>query len=235
MNPFLAPLTPLAVRQGRRLLGSLEELPAPQGVPQGRVEVADAVGEELTLVVLGDATAAGIGADAHDQALAAGLASLLAAARGRGVLWQSVAEPGATSLRVHGRLLGLVGPTTETVVLSVGMGDLLARHTTAEWRTEMAAILDLVRKHPEVLVCGCPPMGRLSRLRFPMSTLLDQQARAFDDITEALCVERGMVFVSLRSLFTDPSQLARDGMHPSGAGYRHWAQLVADAATASDH
>ena len=291
MNPFVHLLQPLALWQGKRLVGQMEQLDPPPDGPYGLVDpTASAAGQgvvtpnasvtgqneragqrsallrgerhdaaaaghggvahsgvtrggvarggagsgapaegRLHLVVLGDSTAVGHGTDSLATGLPGTLAQLVADARSRQVLWQVVGEHGASTRRVHYRMVNTLSPATDVVVLCVGMNDLIARHTAEEWREQMSAILGLLDRYPEVAVLGCPPVARFPALAWPMTALLDDQARRFDEVTAALCQEHHRVFVPVRQLAPGPEMFGPDGFHPSGEGYRLWARMVADA------
>lgn len=232
MNPLLQALQPVGLWQGKKLIGQMVELEPPADGPHGVVTPAGGgAGERLHLVVLGDSTAAGYGTDSLVSGLPGRTAELLAERRGCAVLWQVVGEHGASTRRVHYRMLNTLSPATDVVVLAVGMNDLIARHTTAEWREQMTAILDLLDRYPEVVVLGCPPVASCPALRWPLTALLDGQAQRFDEVTRELCAQHGHHFIEVRDMQPGPEMFGPDGFHPSGQGYRQWATLVADALT----
>lgn len=226
MSWYLAPLRPLAVHQGERTIGRLDELPLPPVAPHGVVG-SPGSGSRQHLVLVGDETVLGAGAASLDG-LPGIVARRLAERLGEEVSWQVVGEPGASSLRVHHRLLPMLPAHSDVVVLVLGMHDLLARHSVGEWRAEMTAILELVsRKAGRVVVCGCPPLGRAPLLPWPLSASLAGDARRLDAVTRELCTDRGLVFVSLQELDLDPADFAADGLHPGDQGLRRRGEAVA--------
>ncbi|GAA1390742.1 SGNH/GDSL hydrolase family protein [Luteococcus peritonei] len=230
MNPFLQVLQPVGLWQGQKLIGQMVELEPPADGPHGLVAPSGGgSGERLHLVVLGDSTAAGYGTDSLATGLPGTLASRLAEARGREVLWQVVGEHGASTRRVHYRMVNTLSASTDVVVLAVGMNDLIARHSVKEWREQMSAILDLLDRYPEVVVLGCPPVASCPALRWPLTALLGDQARRFDEATRELCAQHDRAFVEVRSMRPEASMFGPDGFHPSGEGYREWAGRVASA------
>lgn len=228
MSWHLAPLRPLAIRQGERTIAGLDDLPLPADAPHGLVGGAGAGRQHLVLV--GDETVLGAGARSLADGMPGIVARRLAEVHGGEVSWQVVGEMGASSLRVHHRLLPMLPAHSDVAVLVVGMHDLLARHSVAEWREEMAATLDLLaRKAARVVVCGCPPMGRAPLLRWPLSASLAADACRLDAVTRQLCGGRGMDFVTLQELDTDPAGFAADGLHPGDEGLRRRGEAVAAA------
>lgn len=226
MTSLVGLLRPVAIRQGERTIGRLDELPLPPVAPHGMVG-SPGSGPRQHLVLVGDETVLGAGAASLDG-LPGTVAGRLAERDGGEVSWQVVGEPGASSLRVHNRLVPMLPAHSALAVLVVGMHDLLARHSADEWCAEMTAILDLMaRKANRVAVCGCPPMGRAPLLPWPLTASLDADARRLDALTRQLCTERGMDFVSLRGLDTDPGDFADDGLHPADGGLRRRGMAVA--------
>lgn len=238
MNPLLSILRPVAVRQGRESLTGLAASPTDRhGVcqPTGRAtEVPAASGERLHLVLLGDRTAAGAGLDSAAQALPGLLGHLLAEREQCEVLWQVVAEDEADIADVHGRLVQLVAPSAEVVVLAVGFNDLLSRRDVHQWGEELAACLRLLcRDGRRVVVLGIPPVAVAEPVSWPLSALLRSDAAALDRASHRACAEAGVAFVPM-NLVTDAVRaddreelLAGDGIHLGAGGQRLLAQEVA--------
>ncbi|MGO4957625.1 SGNH/GDSL hydrolase family protein [Luteococcus sp. Sow4_B9] len=236
MNPLSALLRPFAVSQGERLLGDLADVALPSDAPHGLAEPpagapkAAAHGtERMHLVLLGDATATGAGTQSAAEGLPGTLGRRVAEATGRSVLWQVLAEPGASSLGLHESQVPRVSPAAEAVVVLVGMHDVLARTSPREWEVELDASLGLLAHVPRVVVAGCPPLGRAPRLSWPLTALLEEDCRTLDRVTDRVCTQRGVAFVSLRGLGQDAGDWADDGIHPGLAGQRRLAELLAPA------
>ena len=87
----MIPVAPVLVAQGRRLRRDTPRLPDAASPWHGTV----AGPRPLSLLVLGDSTAAGVGADTQDDALPGHLGRELAARTGRGVQWRAIGENGA--------------------------------------------------------------------------------------------------------------------------------------------
>lgn len=238
MNPLLSILRPVAVRQGRESLTGLAASPTDRhGVcqPTGRAtEVPAASGERLHLVLLGDRTAAGAGLDSAAQALPGLLGQLLAEREQCEVLWQVVAEDEADIADVHGRLVQLVAPSAEVVVLAVGFNDLLSRRDAGQWGEELATCLRLLcRDGRRVVVLGIPPVAAAEPVRWPLSALLGSDAAALDRASRRACDEAGVVFVPMDGLADGAPAPARggvfadDGIHLGARGQRVVAEAVA--------
>ncbi|WP_420176302.1 SGNH/GDSL hydrolase family protein [Luteococcus sp. OSA5] len=231
MNPLSALLRPFAVAQGERLLGDLADVELPPDAPHGVASPAGGAREQgrFHLVLLGDATATGAGAPSAAEGLPGTVGQTVADGLRREVLWQVLAEPGSSSLGLHGRLVQQVSPAADAVVVMVGMHDVLARTSPREWREQLGSSLGLLARVPRVVVAGCPPLGRAPKLSWPLTALLDEDCRALDRASDQVCAERGISFVGLRGLGTAADDWADDGLHLGLAGQRRLATMLAAA------
>lgn len=189
----------------------------------------------LRVVVLGDSTAAGCGVATHEDGFAGCLARDLAARTGRPVAWRAVGQFGATGTRIRHQLLPRVGPGQDLVVLLAGANDVLARRKPDIWRENLAQILDtLADRTRHAAVVGIPPFALFPSIPATLGRYLTESAHALDEVSRQLCTGRlGARWVAA----TDepgPDFFATDRFHPSGAGYRLWAESVAGHFTSED-
>jgi lysophospholipase L1-like esterase len=117
-------LSPLLVRQARRVRQRTPRLPEASGDRTGIELTADAT-DLLRLVVVGESTAAGVGVTDLRDALPSQLAVALAARRRCNVAWSMSARTGATA-SFAARELAPVAPMGQDIaVLLVGVNDVL--------------------------------------------------------------------------------------------------------------
>src|SRR4051812_4270238 len=93
--------SPVVFPQGRRLKRATPHLPDAALPWDGELAGRD----PLRLVVLGDSTAAGVGATTQLEALPGRLADALHARTDRGIRWRAVGKNGATARDVVARFL----------------------------------------------------------------------------------------------------------------------------------
>ena len=100
----MVPVAPVIYAQGKRLRRETPRLPdAAQPwsghvpAPAGSAPTTPRVPSPLRVLVLGDSTAAGVGADTQDQALPGNLARELSARWHVAVDWRAMGENGATA------------------------------------------------------------------------------------------------------------------------------------------
>jgi acyl-CoA thioesterase-1 len=180
--------------------------------------VAEAAGP-LSIVVLGDSLAAGLGLPAG-QAFPARLEARLRA-RGVAVEVRNAGVSGDTSRAGLERLDWAVPEGTDAVILELGANDALRGIEPAETRANLAAILQRLRQRRiAVLIAG---------MRAPPN-LGGQYAQAFNRIFPELAAEYGAALYPflLEGVAADPALNQADGMHPNAAGADRIAERLAD-------
>jgi lysophospholipase L1-like esterase len=161
-----------------------------------------------------------------------------------------LAETGAPRLRLVANL-GVNGFTSGDVIrtelprlgalmpgfasLLVGVNDVVRGVPAEQYRNNAGRILDTLH--------GMLPADRILTVSTPDYTVTPQGANYGDPATQSagirrnnailreLAAERSISFVDIFDLSLgagdDPSLVARDGLHPSGAQYAHWVERIA--------
>jgi lysophospholipase L1-like esterase len=225
MQPLAYLLAPVLIYQGkglRRRIPRLPEAADPAGVAAGR-------SPRVRLAVLGDSTAAGVGAKRHQDALAGMLAAAIARRVGREVSWRAVARGGATSRTARELVPGLVDGDwrPDVVVVAVGVNDLKNLRRLRDWDQDVPALLgainDLTGGVP-VIVSGMAPVSQFPALPQPMRAVMALRARAMDHTLRRAAGDR---HVPVNPRMIGSGFFAEDGFHPSSQGYRAWADELA--------
>lgn len=210
--------------QGLWLKMTTRPLPAPDGEAFGSVPGKHR--PPLRIAVIGESTAAGCGVTRHDDGFAGAFAREVAERTGQAVEWTANGRYGATAQRIRQELL-----PTETdlnlVVVLAGVNDVLTRRRPGRWRDDLGGLIgDLAGRTAKIVVTGVPPFTLFPALPSRLARYLADQASQLDTVSAQVCRGRA-VFV--RSDFdVDPDGFfAADRFHPSAAGYRQWAALVA--------
>lgn len=226
---LLAPLLVLQGRNVRRRVPVLPEAPAPL-----HGEVAG-TGAPLHLLLLGESTAAGVGAPSHDQGLAGSAARALALATGRPVRWRVLARTGATAAVVRTALLGPADEVrAEVAVIALGVNDTLALRSPSAWVRDLAHLVGALRERcgpVPVVLAAAPPMGVFPALPQPLRGVLGLRARLLDRAAERFArgtpaVER----VPMPPMDEVDTFFCEDRFHPSTHGYRAWGDALGVAA-----
>lgn len=193
------------------------------------------VGEPYRLLVLGDSTAAGVGAGSAGHTLAATVATGVAALTGRPVQLRNVARTGATSPQLIAQVergLSLL-PEAQVALIVIGGNDVTHRlDQAAAVRALAEAVARLRGAGVEVVVGTCPDLGTIRPIPQPLRTLVQHWSRALAAAQTVAVVEAGGRTVSLGDLVgpqfrEQPAELfSADRFHPSAAGYARAAAAV---------
>ena len=150
MTPELL-LGPLLLWQGRRVRATALRLPEAAG-PR------TAEGSALRLLIVGDSSAAGVGAAHQDEALAGRLAQALAARLGRPVGWQLVATSGHSSEQALAALAATELAPADVLVTALGVNDVVDRVAPLQALAALERIQALFRSQLQPIV-GDTPLG----------------------------------------------------------------------------
>ena len=238
-------LAPVLILQGRRVRRVALRLPEAEGARQGCVESPAAAGaptarapadrpRTLRLLIAGDSSAAGVGAERQSDALAGRLPEALLARAAElaidRVEWRLEAHSGADAADVLARLERAAPLAVDLAVVAVGVNDVTGHTPPGRWLHTLERIAATLRsRHGArcVLVSGLPPMHIFPLLPQPLRWYLGEHARRFDAALRRWADSAGGVRYAPLPALSDPSMVATDGFHPSPAAYRLWAQALA--------
>ncbi|HEX6040967.1 SGNH/GDSL hydrolase family protein [Longimicrobium sp.] len=226
-------LAPVLVAQGRRVRRTTPRLPEAPGPRAGEI---GGDGAPVRLLVLGESTAAGVGAADHQEGLAGQVARGLAAETGRPVRWRVLGRNGATADATRQSLLARAADVeADVAVIALGVNDTLRLHAPARWAADLRALIDDVRARcgpVPVILASVPPMGRFPGLPRPLRTVLGLRATVLDRAAARLAA--GMDAVHHVPVPLPPEDEARffctDRFHPSPYGYALWGAALGRAA-----
>lgn len=216
------PLAPLLLAQGLWVRRSAQVLPEPLGPRQG------GDGDGLRLLILGDSSAAGVGAKTQGQALSGHLAASLVAECQ--LTWLLEAETGATTKTSLQKLDGLPEGRFDIALLVHGVNDTTRFTAARRFRSRQLALMDQLRARHGVrlfLLSGVPPMHHFPLLPQPLRWVLGCHANRLDRQLAALAAQREDTVHQPLNLPFDPRFVATDGFHPSPRAYRVWADMLA--------
>ena len=198
-------------------------------------------GRPITLVMLGDSIAAGLGASRQRHTLGVQLAKRLGGSTGRAVRLVPLAEVGAESSWLARQVDNLPDDLAPDVaVIIVGGNDVTHRVRVADSVADLeAAIHRLEVRGAQVVVGTCPDLGALVLVRQPLRRLASQASRRLALAQRAAAIRSGAHPVSLSDVagarfVTEPEEMfALDRFHPSSVGYRRLARALLPSILAS--
>lgn len=217
---------PVVALQGMWLRSTIKPDPPAAGPSTGTVQTASH--PPLRVAVVGDSTAAGCGVASHDEGFAGCLARELAASTGRSVEWHAAGQFGATARRVRHRLLPQLGTGLDAAVLLAGANDVMTGRHPEHWREDLTAIADgLTERARRVVITGIPPFALFPAMPATLGRYLSERAAAFDEVSRQVCAARPATTWVTMTGTPGPDFFAADRFHPSAAGYRRWARVIA--------
>lgn len=226
-------LGPLLLLQGRRLRGTALRLPEAAGPRAGRCD-AGVAGEPLRVLFVGDSSAAGVGVDHQDEAMASQAAALLSAKLARPVEWQLLAQSGVNTRDALALLAATPLQPADLLVTALGVNDVTSQRSGSQFLADYGALLDALAAKVGArfaVVNGVPPLHVASAVPQPLRWYLGQCARRLDAaLTEWVASRASWSFVSLQWAAV-ADDLARDGFHPGKAQYERWAHHVSESAS----
>ncbi len=217
-------LGPVLLMQGRRVRRDILRMPEPQGPREGEI----GSGPTLSLLILGDSSAAGVGVAHQDDALSGRL--LIRLAPRLRVRWTVEAKTGWTTTDGLNALNDLSNAKFDVVVVSLGVNDVTTEVSRAAWLAAYQRLVTrLLERHGAKLVVASalPPVDRFVALPQPLRWYLGGQARAFDRDLARLVGETARVLHLPFDETLDPSDMAEDGFHPGPKVYDAWADKAA--------
>jgi lysophospholipase L1-like esterase len=193
-------------------------------------------GEPLTLVVLGDSSVAGVGADAAEDTLTYGVAKALSDQYR--VSLHALGVSGSRLANVVGEQLPQVdGLDPDILLVCVGTNDVTHGTTLREARRQLRLLvagLAEVAPAAKVIVSGLPPAETATAFHRPLRDLLGLRALLFTRLYRAELAPYGISVFDIakltKSAFHGKREMfSADLFHPSSAGYAFLATIYGRA------
>jgi lysophospholipase L1-like esterase len=193
-------------------------------------------GEPLTLVVLGDSSVAGVGADAAEDTLTYGVAKALSD-QYRVSLHALGVSGSRLSHVVVDQLPQVEGLDPDIVLVCVGTNDVTHGTTIREAKRQLRLLvagLAEVAPNARVIVSGLPPAETAAAFHRPLRDLLGLRALLFTRLYRAELTPHGISVFDIakltRSAFHGKREMfSADLFHPSSAGYAFLAAIYGRA------
>ncbi|RRO15510.1 SGNH/GDSL hydrolase family protein [Saccharopolyspora rhizosphaerae] len=205
----------------------------PTGVgPVARSEVPEDV-EPLELVVLGDSSAAGLGASVPSELPGVRVARGLAEELEGPVSLTTHAIVGATSQELAAQVDAALRRKPELVLIIIGANDVTSKLPVSKCAELLGVqVRRLVEADVKVVVGTCPDLGSVRPIPQPLRSVASRWSLALARAQRRVVEANGGYAVPLADLLS-PEFLARpaeffspDRFHPSGAGYEAAAEIL---------
>ncbi|MGM8886228.1 SGNH/GDSL hydrolase family protein [Psychrobacter sp. 1U2] len=254
-------LAPIYLYQGSKVKRDTVRLPEPEGERHGQVKLTDAahqtIGDNnriLSVMVVGDSAAAGVGSQTQQEALAGKLIPALQqqalnnqafAQQFATLSWSVQATTGHTSFDILRRLYVMPKPSQplDVMVISVGVNDTTTKVAAAEWQQRLEAIITIAQRKfavRQLIFVRLPQMEQMPALPAPLSHFVGAKATKLDEILQQVCSAHDSVtymatdFARMLNEHSNGGPIdisvmfADDGFHPSSLMYGYWAQQLAE-------
>ena len=205
---------------------------------EATVGSATADGEPIEMVMLGDSTVAGLGAETVEDSLVIQTAQRVADELGRRVHARGLGVSGAVTADVRDEQIGRIEGTVDVIVIVIGSNDVT--HLTPAWRFDdlTRSMLERARKRsPDAVVVlgGIPLFGEATALDQPLRAVVDGYASVLRRVQRNTAGDvEGATFVNIAAEASPrfvgvEGAMSRDGFHPGATGYGFWADALAPA------
>jgi lysophospholipase L1-like esterase len=233
LKPVLAPVLRAQAKRLRRIA---LELPEPDGLRTGVVKHRHARRTPISIIVVGDSCAAGVGARTQDDALASRIARMLSENLHADVTWHLIAQTGLTSggvldlMRAHPAPL----PSADIAIVIVGVNDIsndIPLRMALRRRQQMVRLLTVQSGIRWAVFPALPEVERFPLLPQPLAWYGGFTARQNNAMQARWAAhprrKERVTHLAMDGLM-HPSLMAEDGFHPSPPLYEKTAQRIAD-------
>ncbi|NNJ72186.1 MAG: SGNH/GDSL hydrolase family protein [Enterobacterales bacterium] len=176
---------------------------------------------EISLLIIGDSAAAGVGADHQNNALLGNMVNLLSQQyRVNWRLWAKTGETTASKLKK----LGNLDKPYDYVVVSLGVNDITTPIRQDTWLKQQTDLIALLQQHGQprkIILSSLPPIQEFFALPNPLRHLMTRRAQRFTAaLKRSVCDNSCIVVLDLPALDGDVLAMASDGFHPGPSVYK---------------
>lgn len=221
-------LLPVLIVQGTRVRKHTPCLAEPSGEREGE----HGYGKPLSILILGDSAAAGVGVETQADALSGSIVGQLQAEYH--LQWKLHAKTGDTTQQVIQAIQTFDRQVFDVVVTSVGVNDVTKLRSAKSWLKHQKQLFQHIQGYfqPQlIIVTGVPPMQHFPALPNPLAWLFGQYAAQMNQTLQHwLAAQPQFKFLAfdLEKFQAMNLALASDGFHPSKEIYAIWGQQVAE-------
>ncbi|MFA3022047.1 SGNH/GDSL hydrolase family protein [Acinetobacter pittii] len=220
-------LLPVLFVQGTKVRKNTPRLLEASGDREGIV----GKGRPLSLLILGDSAAAGVGVENQKDALSGAIISELQDQYS--IRWKLHAKTGDTTKQVFQAVQHLEQQNYDAVVTSIGVNDVTKLTSASSWIKQQKQLFQYIqaRFQPKlIIVSGVPPMQHFPALPNPLAWLFGKYAEQMNQTLDKWLESQNQfrfVQYDIGHFQAMNLPMASDGFHPSKEIYAIWGQQVA--------
>ncbi|WP_336041164.1 SGNH/GDSL hydrolase family protein [Acinetobacter dispersus] len=220
-------LLPVLLVQGMKVRNNTPRLLEASGDRNGIV----GQDQPLSLLILGDSAAAGVGVETQQQALSGAIISELQ--HEYQLQWKLHAKTGDTTQQVFQAVQQLDQQCYDVVITSIGVNDVTKLTSAKSWLKQQKQLFSYIQSHFQpklIIVSGVPPMQHFPALPNPLAWLFGKYAEQMNQaLQQWLAPQSQFRFIQydIEAFQAMDLPMASDGFHPSKEIYAIWGQQVA--------
>ncbi|WP_419908755.1 SGNH/GDSL hydrolase family protein [Hoeflea sp.] len=221
-------LVPVALVEGIKLRARTQRLHPPSGYPFG--QVGSGAEPAYRILVIGDSSAAGVGADRLEDTVGPQVAGIIHERTGAAVSWCNAGSNSAICEELRDYAVPNLERRNYThIIIAAGTNDTKNFLTARRFKKGFGGLLYALRaKWPQAAIIWSPviDMRTVPSLSPVLASILEMRARIINRVGGRLCPER-FATMAPRLQPPDASGFCSDGFHAGASGYRYWAELLA--------
>ena len=200
--------------------------------PEGERIGQKGVGKSLSLLILGDSAAAGVGVNVQDDALLGSILKELSSEFS--IQFYLHATTGFTTDQVIQSIQTLETQHFDVIITSVGVNDITKFTSPQAWIAKQKQLYQILKHKfsPQLTIAsGVPPMDQFPALPNPLAWLFGQYAKAMNlELGQFVAQQKQMEWIEydLKKFLALNLAMAKDGFHPSKEIYQYWGKQVAE-------
>ncbi|MCG8688535.1 MAG: SGNH/GDSL hydrolase family protein [Desulfobacterales bacterium] len=219
-------LGPILLWQGKHVRKITPRLPEANGPRHGTHGSGP---RKITLLVIGDSAAAGVGVDSQENSLAGQLVRSFGSEFS--VSWMLLAKSGITTAGMNELLLTRELGTFDLAVTSLGVNDVKSGVPPLEWLKQQKQLISYL-KHScnirQIVISAVPPMEKFPALPWPLGWFLGRQAKEMNSLmAKWISKQKGLHFLEF-NIPLESDLMAKDGFHPGPKLHTIWAGQAID-------
>lgn len=188
--------------------------------------------DPLRVLVVGDSTAVGCGANSRDEMLAARIAHHAAAITGRGAEWRAIGKNGhRTDEFIRDFLTEATTHPADIIYVTLGANDAMNirnRRVAARNLVTIARSLREANPGAVIAVASLPAFFRFTRLPEPLRSTLYRISQGIERTARTALAAEDRITMNRPPTPYPPEFFARDGFHPGPVGYDLWGRFVVE-------
>lgn len=220
-------LLPIIAIQGIKVRKKMPRLPEARGERDGVI----GSGKPLSLLILGDSAAAGVGVETQQDALSGAIITELG--NEFTLTWKLQAQTGNTTQQVIQAAKQISDQQYDIVITSIGVNDVTKFTSARSWLKQQKQLFADIQnrfKPKLIIVSGVPPMQHFPALPNPLAWLFGKYAAQMNQVLQQWLMPQDkfkFIQYDIKEFQALNLPMASDGFHPSKEIYAIWGQQIA--------